>query len=403
MPVVHVILVCVLLLISYIFDLSNRFTKIPSVILMLSLGFVSKLILSYWGVQLPDFHEIIQLFGTLGLILIVLEGSMELKIKKEKFKLIFKSSFIAFVSIVLFCSIGAFMMQQYLGLDKVTSWFALLPLSIISSAIAITTASVLDDESKEFVIYESSLSDIFGIILFNFMAYNAIINFNAGVNFFFQTILVVIISAMVSACLGLLLMKINHKVKYIPIVIVTVLIYFVMKYYHLPSLVFVMVFGIMLKNLNRLKKILPFNLDVIKIDKTVHLFEDTVIEFAFLVRTTFFVIFGMMINLEDVLSKETFPYALAIVGLVFLVRTALFWGLKIPSMPLLWIAPRGLITILLMMQIPRQLNISWYNNALITQIIILFALIMMVAIMIHKKKPVNFVEHSQDLTKTNPK
>ena len=49
-------------------------------------------------------------------------------------------------------------------------------LAIISSAIAIPSAQSLDQKSREFIIYESSLSDIIGVIVFNFVALNAIID-----------------------------------------------------------------------------------------------------------------------------------------------------------------------------------------------------------------------------------
>ena len=44
-----------------------------------------------------------------------------------------------------------------------------IPLGIISSAVAISSAIHLNREEKEFVVYESSFSDIFGIIIFDFI------------------------------------------------------------------------------------------------------------------------------------------------------------------------------------------------------------------------------------------
>ena len=41
-----------------------------------------------------------------------------------------------------------------------------IPLSVISSAIAIPSARNLSQSLREFVTYESSLSDIFGVIFF---------------------------------------------------------------------------------------------------------------------------------------------------------------------------------------------------------------------------------------------
>ena len=47
-----------------------------------------------------------------------------------------------------------------------------IPIGIISSAIAIPSAKNLLNNEKEFITYESSLSDIFGVIFFNFITLN---------------------------------------------------------------------------------------------------------------------------------------------------------------------------------------------------------------------------------------
>ena len=53
-------------------------------------------------------------------------------------------------------------------------------------------------------------------------------------------------------------------------------------------------------------------------------------------------------------------------------------------MPLLFVAPRGLITILLFIGIPTTLKIDLVNKALIIQVIVLTALIMMFGLMFNK-------------------
>jgi hypothetical protein len=50
----------------------------------------------------------------------------------------------------------------------------------------------------------------------------------------------------------------------------------------------------------------------------------------------------------------------------------------IPLVPLVFLAPRGLITILLFLTIPAASKIPIINNALVTQVIILTALVMTV-------------------------
>ncbi|MBK6836558.1 MAG: hypothetical protein IPG89_20805 [Bacteroidetes bacterium] len=64
---------CLLLLIAYVFDISAKKTKIPSVILLLVLGWLVKQIALTTEIQIPNFDFALPILGTVGLILIVLE------------------------------------------------------------------------------------------------------------------------------------------------------------------------------------------------------------------------------------------------------------------------------------------------------------------------------------------
>ena len=85
-----IITFCVLLLIAYVFDLTSSKTKIPSVILLLILGWSVKQLTIMLGIQLPDFSPILPVLGTVGLVLIVLEGALELELNKSKFEALTK-------------------------------------------------------------------------------------------------------------------------------------------------------------------------------------------------------------------------------------------------------------------------------------------------------------------------
>ena len=65
-----IITICTLLLIAYLFDVSSALTKIPSVILLLTLGWVSKQLTVFFGIQVPDLNPLLPILGTIGLILI---------------------------------------------------------------------------------------------------------------------------------------------------------------------------------------------------------------------------------------------------------------------------------------------------------------------------------------------
>jgi len=83
-----IIAICSLLLIAYAFDLTSSRTKIPSVILLLLLGWLVKQVTTLAQVQVPNLSPILPVLGTIGLILIVLEGALELELDKSKIPVI---------------------------------------------------------------------------------------------------------------------------------------------------------------------------------------------------------------------------------------------------------------------------------------------------------------------------
>ena len=94
-----IITVCGLLLLAYIFDLTSSRTKIPAVILLFVLGWAAKQIGDFLELPIPDLTDLLPIFGTIGLVLIVLEGSLELELNKSKIPLIGKTMLGALVPI----------------------------------------------------------------------------------------------------------------------------------------------------------------------------------------------------------------------------------------------------------------------------------------------------------------
>ena len=117
-------------------------------------------------------------------------------------------------------------------------------------------------------------------------------------------------------------------------------------------------------------------------------FRGIVMEFTFLVRTVFFILFGYVINTSELFNLEGLLIASAIMFCIICVRFIYFLVAKIrPLTPLLFIAPRGLITILLFLSIPDAKKIPFINETLMLQIILLSTILMMFGLMFNKKKP----------------
>lgn len=385
-----IITICFLLIIAYIFDISSSKTKIPSVILLLIVGWAVEQGTVTFQISVPNLTFILPILGTVGLILIVLEGSLELELNKSKFPVIGKTALIAFIPMLIFSFGLAFAFQYFGNVTFKTALANAIPFAIISSAIAIPSVETLVSKDKEFVTYESSLSDIFGVIFFNFITLNDTITAKSIGHFTLELFVILIITFTATLGLAFLLSKIKHPVKFIPIILMIVMIYTISKIYHLPALIFILLFGLFLGNLDELKAnkfIQKLQPDLL--NKEAHKFKELTTEIAFLVRALFFLLFGYLIQTKELLNSKTIIWAIGISVGIFVLRFILLKAFKLNIKPLLFIAPRGLITILLFLTIPIDQTIELVNKSLIIQVIILTALIMMFGLMTNTKNHLN--------------
>ncbi len=387
MTTVLIIAICILLLIAYVFDISASVTKIPSVILLLVLGYAVNIITNYFNISIPDLSSILPFLGTVGLILIVLEGSLELEFNKAKIPFVGKAALIALIPMLILSFVLGYTFHYFGQISYKDGLANAIPFAIISSAIAIPSVQNESAKNKEFITYESSLSDIFGVIFFNFITLNDNIGKSSFSEFFLQIIIILIVTFIATIFLAFLLSKINHHVKFLPIIIMIILIYAASKLYHLPGLIFILLFGLFMGNLDELKHIkLIKRLKPELLNKEVHQFKDLTTEITFIVRALFFILFGFLIKTEELLNTETIVWAIAIVSSIFILRSIFLKLFQLELAPIFYVAPRGLITILLFLSIPISQASSLANKSLIIQVILMSALIMMLGLMFAKEK-----------------
>ncbi len=380
-----IITLCTLLLIAYIFDLTAQKTKIPSVILLLFLGWTVRQISKLTNISIPDLTPFLPALGTIGLILIVLEGSLDLEFNKSKFSLIKTSFVFALVPILALSFLLAWLFSYYGGYGFKISLLNAIPFAVISSAIAIPSVTNQLQANKEFIIYESSFSDIAGILFFNFMALNATISAYSFFYFGLNLVIIAGVSFVATMVLSFLLSRIDHHIKFVPIVLLIILIYEIAKVYNLPSLLFIMLFGLFIGNIDELKRFKWIEkLKPVLLNNEVQKFKEILIEGTFIVRAIFFLLFGYLMKTTEILNRETIVWAFAIVIGIFGFRFLMLKLYKLPLKPLLFIAPRGLITILLFISIIPEKSIELVNKSLIIQVIVLTALIMMFGLIITK-------------------
>ena len=353
---------------SYLFDTIARKTKFPAVILLMFTGILIRTVTAASGYNDFEFLEdLIPVLGTIGLILIVLEGAFELEISLEKLPLILKGFLAAFFILIANIWLLQWLFGFLFQMETNEAVLYAIPLSIISSAVAIPSASSLLNQEREFVIYESTFSDILGIMIFNyalrqFESQEPLVGSAPLINLGFQIIGVIIISVLITYMLFRLLQKIDHQVKFFLILALLILVYALGKLFHLPALVTIFIFGIFLGNVkNLLPRFLKNSLDLEKTEKGLREFHVLTAESTFIVRTFFFLFFGFSIQLINFNSFSPLIYGLIIFITMLLFRYLYFTvtTLKIKPSPIVYMSPRGLISILLFIQLK---EVSYINT-----------------------------------------
>ena len=389
----YIIIFSLTIIISYFFNIYAKRTGIPSVLMLIGLGVLINYVLSsFIGVEKPNLFPILKVIGVFGLILIVLEAALDLSLVKEKVSLIIKSTLVALLGLVGTAYFSAEALVLFVeDMDIITGLIYTIPLSILSSAIILPSVEDLNENKKEFMIYESTISDILGIIAFYAVLSMVGADYNEGVygEVFGNLIFTVIFSIIISYILVYIFQNIAGHVKLFLLIAILLLLYAVGKMFHLSSLVMILIFGVILNNY---KLFFSGGLaSLLNIDRVDHILNDMKVitaESAFVVRTFFFIIFGWSITLSDLFSLKVIAIGICILLIIYLIRALflfIFQGKDI--FPQLFLAPRGLITILLFFAIPEETrNANEEIEGVLLFIILTTCLIMSWALVVQKNK-----------------
>lgn len=374
-----------IIIISFLFNILAKKTNIPSVLMLIALG----ICLKEFGGDIFDADtyanlSVLEIIGNVGLVMIVLEAALDLNLKREKIGMITKSFFVAlFALIASSFAIAYIIMLAVPGAnDLYIALIYAVPLSIMSSAIIIPSVGGLKGDKKEFMVYESTFSDILGIMFFYFL-----IGVEAGSTAIEITLdvlknigITVVVSVILSYSLVYIFQKLTSQVKLFLIIAVLMLMYALGKKFHLSSLLIILFFGLVLNNTNiffrgKLSKFV--NKESVK--PILHDFHTLTLESAFVIRTFFFVIFGMFISLGSLIDWKVASISLAIVGALYGVRFIMLKAIvRTDISPQLFIAPRGLITILLFFVIENhpEFKLKNFDEGILLFVIIISSFIM---------------------------
>ena len=383
-----IITLCLLLLIAYLFEYYSEKINVPTVMVLLLTGFILREVITCLKIPFPDLFFLLPALGNIGLVLIVLEAALEIDLSREHGKLISQTLILAFVSIIILSFILALVFRL---INRQASFNELLLMGVvfagISSAVAISSSKNLPKSSRVFIIYESSFSDILSIMFFNFLLWNSVVNWTSFYVTLGQLIITIIFSAISIYFLFFLLKKIEHHIKFIPIILLVILIYSLSEVFHLPGLIFILFFGLFLNNYEKLRSIPSLEKIFIKENPAeVKRFKDLVIEFTFLIKSIFFLVFGFAVSPNEVFNAGDFIRALGIVALIFGLRWLLLRVMRINLDRVIYFAPRGLITILLFVTLAEQGKSLFFSRGMVFLVVLLSCLVMVVGSVVRKKK-----------------
>lgn len=391
-----IIAASIIIIISFIFGEIAKRTNIPAVLLLIFLGVGLQPALGAFGLADADLSIYREILGIVGLIMIVLEAALELELKPEKYLPIAKAFGIALIGLGLSTWAAAEVLQYFIeGMSTQAAWLYATPLSILSSAIIIPSVTEMREDKKEFHIYESTFSDILGIMLFYFLSGR--IPLHEGeeahggglLSFGLVTAATIIGSVLVAYIMIYVFQHIKSHTKLFLLIAVLLLLYAVGKdQFHLSSLIIILIFGLVIANMKKFfRGPLERFLDVKKAHEIYENLHTITMETAFVVRTFFFVIFGLSISIASVFNLEVAMISGLIIVSIYVIRFVLlrlFVGKDI--LPQLFVAPRGLITVLLFFAIPVQVNVEGFDSGILLFIIIGTSLIMTVAMIWEKQR-----------------
>jgi NhaP-type Na+/H+ or K+/H+ antiporter len=399
-----------IVILSFFFNIISKKTNIPSVLLLIGLGMGIKAVMDIYSKTDSDLNldTILEVLGNVGLVMIVLEAALDLKLERDKLGLILKSFLVANLGIVgSMFALGGFFMYIFPSTNLYTALVYAIPLSIMSSAIIIPSVGRLTGKKREFMVYESTFSDILGIMVFYFMI-GADGGAGGGSIFWEITLNIggtVVLSVIVAYVMVYLFQHLKMQVKLFLIIAVLMVLFAIGKFFHLSSLLIILAFGLVLNNTDIFfRGFLSKLFDKEKVAPILHDFHNLTLESAFLIRTFFFVVFGLSISVSSLYNWEVAVNSIIIVAVLYIIRYIL---LKVFAkeflFPEVFIAPRGLITVLLFFVLMKSdsINIPDFDTGLLLYPILITSIIMMVALISYKGEKVKDVLfHKMPLIKT---
>lgn len=352
---------------------------VPSVLFLIGIGL---------GLQQlsPGFGDpatlvlVTQVIGLVGLALIVLEGALGIKLDQRSFREQKHAFTIALGMFAASLAVVTLVLALALDIDTFSAALYATPLSVISSAIAIPSATRFSKSRREFIVGESSFSDIIGVA-----AFNGLIASGGAVSLFFlfgiaaNIAAMAIVGAIVSGGLLYFLFKFfDLHIKFTVFFALLLFLFAIGKALHFPTLALIFVFGLIVNNLppilNHLRLLMHDSEHATIEERTDTLAANirlTTAELAFIARTYFFLLFGYVLDLKGLGDPFVLFLGTGIVLALLAIRSlalAAIW--KRAPFPEALLMPRGLVTVLLFLNTPSEFTTKAFPDGLIAVVVL---------------------------------
>lgn len=367
-----ILIASVFLLLAFAVERVSPRVGLPSVIVLVGLGLLAKPLLALVGYRLQGLDVIVPIVGAVGLILIVLEGALDIEIRRDRLRLAGAALVQAVAGFLLCATVLAVLATLALPLTPVQALVLAVPFAVISSAVAIPSSHFLPPVGREFVIYESSISDILGVLVFF-----AVLNSDGTPSGMLYglvggSMLSLMLAVVCAVGLVLVLMRVEGHIRFVPLLAGLFGLYAAGKLMHLSPLIMVLFLGLLLNNPRFITRLpgLHGAMDA-SYGATLSEFKVLVQELTFAVRGFFFILLGYWTDLSDLASLHAWAGAALVLAVVYGGRRLLlrFSGQEAVS-SLQWLAPRGLITVLLFLEARQALNLPGYINGVVVIVVL---------------------------------
>jgi cell volume regulation protein A len=352
-----------LLVLAFAANRLFRWTRIPDVVVLMATGVMIGPIL-HWA--RPDqFGEVTHAFGTLALILILFEGGLDLNIRETMSH--FPGGLLFGIVTYALTTVGVgYIASASLGLTPHDGFLAGAVVGCTSSTIVLPVLQQwkTGKEIKIILLLESTLGDILGVLTVGFLlgshpAGGSVVgDFLTG--FFSQVAISLGVSFLIGFGWSRLLPYLSEQQFWQVLTFsMVLLLYAGTERLGGSGLLAVLGFGLALSNIPGVQREIapPLFLFTPPSSEPHERILNFHAELSFLIRTFFFVLIGVVVQLSGL--RPIWPLMLGVIGAIYLGRWISIqlcrwtWRGLGPSdrEKILWMLPRGLITIVLALEI----------------------------------------------------